>query len=33
VRQTPAVEVIGQVTGPFMRRVPENQDFLHAAIV
>jgi hypothetical protein len=33
VGQTPATEVISQVTGSFVRRVPENQDFLHAAIV
>lgn len=33
VRQLPAIKAISQVTGPFVRRVPENQDFLHAAIV
>src|SRR3989304_9914663 len=32
-RQVMAAEIIGQVTGSLVRRMAENQDFLHAPIV
>jgi aspartyl protease family protein len=33
VGQVPSIEIVGQVTGSFVRRVAENQYFLHASIV